>query len=433
MYSAEYKRRLKHPDQAVEIIESGNTMVHGVANSEPPALLEAVARRVRGGKLSDLKVYSLHPLQYAAKTILAPDLGDRIASYSWFLTASDRELVKAGIDFFIPNELHHIPRLCREFMNIDVIMTTVSPMDKAGFFSFGVANTYISVASRHCKRLILEVNPNMPRVFGDSFVHISEIDAIVENEVPLPEILPAPPKPESEIIGRRIAEMIPDGATIQIGVGGIPDAVTKYLENHKDLGIHTELLTPGMIDLVKKGVINGKRKSIHPRKHIFTAVTGNKESYEFVNDNPSMESYPSSYTNDPRVIAQNENMISVNSTIEVDLTGQCNSEFLAGMEFSGTGGQLDFVRGAFESKGGKSFIAFYSTAQNGEVSRIVPQFEPGVVVTTPRMDVHYLATEYGIVNLMGKSTHQRALDLISIAHPKFRDDLLNEAKGLRII
>ncbi|UCG14262.1 MAG: acetyl-CoA hydrolase/transferase family protein [Deltaproteobacteria bacterium] len=433
MYSVEYNKKLTNPDQAVELVESGNTMVHGVANCEPPALLEAVARRVRGGKLSDLKVYSLHPIQHAANTVLTPDLNDRIASYSWFLTASDRELVKAGIDFFIPNELHHVPRLCREFMNIDVTMTTVSPMDKAGFFSFGVANLHIPIAARHCKRLIVEVNPNMPRVFGDSFVHISEIDAIVVNEVELPEILSAPLEPESEIIGRRIAEMIPDGATIQIGVGGIPDAVTKYLENHKDLGIHTEILTPGMIDLVKKGVINGKRKSIHPRKHIFTGVIGHKESYEFVNDNPSMESYPVCYTNDPRVIAQNENMISVNSTIEVDLTGQCNSEFLAGMEFSGTGGQLDFVRGAFESKGGKSFIAFYSTAKKGEISRIVPQFEPGAVVTTPRMDVHYLATEYGIVNLMGKSTHDRALDLISIAHPKFRDDLLNEAKKLRII
>jgi len=239
--------------------------------------------------------------------------------------------------------------------------------------------------------------------------------------------------PEAEPIGRAIAELVPDGATIQLGIGAIPNAVCSYLEGHQDLGIHTELFCPGMVDLIRKGVVNGRRKNLHPWKHVFTNALGDVDMYAFMNDNPSMESYPVSYTNAPEVIAQNENMISINSTLEVDLLGQCNSESLGGFEFSGTGGQLDYVRGAFNSKGGKSFIAFYSTAHDGEVSRIVPRFEPGAVVTTPRMDTHYLATEYGVVNLKGKSARQRALDIIGLAHPRFRDELQRAAEDLRIV
>jgi itaconate CoA-transferase len=227
--------------------------------------------------------------------------------------------------------------------------------------------------------------------------------------------------------------MIPDGATIQLGIGGIPNAVCEHLENHQDLGIHTELMCPGMVHLIKKGAVTGKKKTLHPLKHVFTNAIGDKEMYEFMNDNPSMESYPVSYTNAPEVIAKNDRMISINSTIEVDLLGQCNSEYLGGTEYSGTGGQLDYVRGAFNARDGKSIIAFYATAHSGEVSRVVPRFQAGTVVTTPRMDTHYLATEYGVVNLKGKSTRDRALDIISLAHPKFRDDLLKEAQSLRLL
>jgi itaconate CoA-transferase len=318
-------------------------------------------------------------------------------------------------------------------MKVDVTVTTVSPMDQAGFFSFGTVNDFISTSARYSKKLIVEVNRHMPRVFGDSLVHVSEVDAIVENDQPLPETVPAPPKPEAEAIGHRIAEMVPDGAVLQLGIGGIPNAVCRHLESHKDLGIHTELFCPGMMHLIKKGVITGRRKNLHPRKHIFTNAIGDRAMYEFMHDNPSMESYPVSYTNDPHVIAQNDHMISINSTIEVDILGQCNSEYLGGFEFSGTGGQLDYVRGAFNSRGGKSIIAFYATARDGEVSRVVPRFQPGTVVTTPRMDTHILATEYGAVNLKGKSTRERALDIISLAHPRFRDDLLKEAEAMRLL
>lgn len=433
MYRSEYSQKLATPEKAVEDINNSSTIVHGMAVGEPPALLAAIADRARSGDLTDIKVFSLLPMEHSAKTILAPDLSDRILSYCWFVSPSDRGLVKAGLNYFVPNEFHQVPRLCRDFMEIDVTVTTVSPMDKVGFFSFGAINDYISTAARYCKKLIVEVNPNMPRVFGDSLLHVSEVDAIVENEVPLLEIKPAEPRPEAKTIGRYIAEMVPDGATIQLGIGGIPNTVCSYLGGHKDLGIHTELFCPGMVHLIRKGVITGRKKNIHPWKHVFTNALGDRDMYEFINDNPSMESYPVSYTNAPHIISQNDNMISINSTLEVDILGQCNSEFLGGSQFSGTGGQLDYVRGAFHSKGGKSIIAFYSTAHDGDVSRIVSRFDPGTAVTTPRMDTHYLATEYGVVNMKGKSTRERALDIISLAHPKFRDDLLKEAENMYIL
>jgi itaconate CoA-transferase len=432
MYRQEYRRKLTSPDDAVASIRNSATLVHGMASGEPPALLGAIARRVRQGGLKDLKVYSLLSMSNAAATILAPDLAGLIQPHCWFVSGASRDQVRTGTGVFVPNQFHQIPRLIRDFMDVDLTVTTVSPMDRAGFFSFGTVNDYISTAARHCRRLIVEVNRHMPRVFGDSLLHISEVDAVVEHDAPLPELIPAAPKPEAETIGRHIAAMVPDGATIQLGLGGIPNAVCHYLEGHQDLGIHTELLCPGMVHLIKKGVITGRRKNRHPRKHVFTNALGDRELYEFIHDNPSMESYPVSYTNNPQVIAANDNMVSINSTLEVDLLGQCNSEYLGGFEFSGTGGQLDYVRGAFNSKGGKSIIAFYSTTHNGEVSRVVPRFAAGTVTTTTRMDTHYLVTEYGAVNLMGKSTAERAMEIIKLAHPKFRDSLTAEARKMSL-
>ena len=433
MYRQQYADKLTTPQQAVAAIPQGATLVHGMAAAEPPALLEAIAQRARSGDLKHLKAYSLLPMAVAGRTILAEDLASVIHAYSWFVSASDRSLVCQGLDLFVPNEFHQVPRLIRDFMEVDTVVTVVSPMDKAGFFTFGAVNDYISTAARHCRRLIVEVNPNMPRVFGDSLLHVSEVDAIVEHEAPLPETAIAPPKPEAQTIGRLIAEMIPDGACLQLGIGGIPNAVAACLDNHQDLGIHTELFCPGMVDLIRKGVVNGRRKNLHPRKHVFTNALGDADLYRFIHDNPSMESYPVSYTNSPEVIARNQRMVSINSTIQVDLEGQCNSEFLDGNQFSGTGGQLDYVRGAFNSPGGFSIIAFYSTAHGGEISRIVPCFAQGTMVTTPRMDTHYLATEYGVVNLKGKSTRRRARDIIGLAHPKFREELSRQAHDMGLI
>ena len=432
-YRAQYRRKLTSPEKAVSSIKSGSTLLHGLAAAEPPALLQAIADRVRAGELNNLSVHSLLPMENVSKTLLSPDLADCVQAFSWFVSKSSRSAVRVGLNYYVPNHFHQVPRLMRENLDIDVTVTTVSPMDRAGFFSFGTSNDYTSTVARCCKRLIVEVNKNMPRVFGDALLHISEVDAIVEHTAPLVEFKWPGPKAEDDAIGKLVAELVPDGATLQLGFGGLPNVIAMTLMAHKDLGIHTEVFGPAMVELIRKGVVTGRRKNLHPMKNVFTVAEGTREMYRFMHDNPSMESYPVSYTNNPDVIALNDNMISINSIIQVDLLGQCNAEFLAGFEYSGTGGQLDYVRGAYNSRGGKSILAFYSTARKGQVSRVVPRLDSGAVITTPRMDVHYLVTEHGAVNLKGKSTRDRALDIISLAHPRFRDSLLREAENMYLL
>ena len=430
---SEYRRKLTTPDGAIARVKSGDTIVHGASVSEPPALLTALAERARQGELSGLRVYSSLPMQHAARTVLSPDLSDCIESHSWFVTEADRSRHRVGLSYYVPTYIHQIPRLMREHMEIDIVMTTVSPMDKYGYFTFGAVNDYNGAAARACKTLVVEVNENMPRVFGDTLLHISEVDLIVENHVPLLEIHPPAPGPEDEIIGRLIAEMVPDGATIALGIGGIPNATGGYLSGHRDLGIHSGVFTPVMVDLIERGVVNGRNKNLHPRKHVFIVAQGTRRMYDFIHDNPSMESHPSSYTEDPAVIARNDNMIAVNTVMELDLTGQCNAEHMAGSQFSGTGGQLDFVRGAYNSRGGKSIQAFTSTARKGKVSRIVHNLKSGTVVSIPRMDVQHLVSEYGSIDLKGKSTRDRVLGIISLAHPDFRDGLLRAAEDMYLL
>ena len=430
MYQSQYRQKLTSPHDAVSFLKDGAAVIHGLTMAEPPALLEAIADRVRAGELKRIRVYSLLPQETTRKTILAPELSDCVEGYTWFVGGGDRGLVAAGLNYFIPSHFHQVPRLITDHLDLDLCVTTVSPMDRAGFFSFGTANDFTSTAARAAKHLVVEVNRNMPRVFGQSLLHISEVDAVVENHVPLAEMPVGPPKPEDETIGKTISELVPDGATIQLGVGSLPSAAAEYLMDHKDLGIHTEVFGPAMVKLIKKGVATGRRKKLHPYKHVFTVAQGDKEMLEFMDDNPAMESYPVSYTNHPAVIAQNPNFVSINSLIEVDLLGQCNAEFLAGYQFSGAGGQLDFVRGAYDSPGGKSILAFHSTAKQGTVSRIVPRLESGAMITTPRMDTHYLVTEYGVADLKGLSTRERARAIAGLAHPDFREELLRQAEEM---
>lgn len=428
-----YQALLKTPEQAVLPIQSGETIVYGMSISQPPALLKALADRILSANLQNINIYTFLPREYSQTTVLSPELCDQITHHSWFGGAADRMMTKYGLSYFVPSYLHQIPRLCSEFMDIDTVITTVSPMDKAGFFSFGTGNDYISTAARCGKRIIVEVNKYMPRVFGDSQIHLADVDGIVEYDTPLLEIAVPEEKPEDRIIGPMLAEMVPDGATLQLGIGGLPNAVTRYLDDHKDLGVHSELFTEGMVDLIENGVINGKKKTLHIEKHVFTTAAGTKRLYEFMDDNPSIESYPASHVCAPDIIAKNDQMISINSVLEVDLLGQANAEYLSGSLFSGTGGQLDFVRGAFDSRGGKSILAFYSTAKGGKISKIVPRLEAGAAITTPRADVHYIATEYGVANLKGKDTRQRALAIIDLAHPSFRDSLIHEADQMGLI
>jgi itaconate CoA-transferase len=432
-YHAEYQRKLTTADQAVEKIRDDETIFYGMSVAQPPALLSALADRGRAGDVRGLKIYTFLPLEHAHHTVLDPVLSDVFQNYSMFVGKSDRSMVRTGLAYYVPSYLHQAPRLISEFIKADTTLTTVSPMDDHGYFTFGTSNDCTSAAARSCKRLIVEVNENMPRVFGDSLIHISQVDTVIENHVPLLEFKIPPAHPEDDIIGPMIAEMVPDGASIQLGVGGLPNAVARYLAGHRDLGVHTELFTEGMYELILKGVITGRKKNLHYQKNVYTTAAGTKEMYAFMNNNPTMESYPANYVCDPFIIGRNDNLISINSVLEVDLLGQANAEFLDQTTFSGTGGQLDFVRGAFNSKGGKSILAFYSTAKEGTISRVVPRLDTGAVVTTPRTDAHYLVTEYGVVDLKGKSTRERALDIISIAHPAFRDALLKEAENMYIL
>ncbi len=433
MYKKQYQNKLTSPEEAVKLIKKSDMLVHGLTMAEPPALLDAVASRLREGDLDKIKMFSVLPLSSVCSTILAPDLMDCVEAYCGFVDSGTRGLVSTGLNYYVPNHLHQIPRLLEEFIGVDVCVTTVSPMDDAGYFSLGTANDFTSTAARAARVLIVEVNQNMPRVFGDSLVHISEVDAVVENHVTIPDFPCGEKLPEADKIGKIISKMVPDGATLQMGIGVLPNAVADQLGNHSDLGIHTEVFGPGMVHLIKKGVINGEKKTLHPRKHVFTVAQGDQEMLEFMNENPAMESYPCSYVNNPAVIAKNDRMISINSLIQVDLLGQCNAEYLAGHQYSGTGGQLDFVRGAFDSKEGKSILAFYSTAKNDTISRVVDRLDSGAMVTTPRMDTHYLVTEYGVANLKGKSTRERAEAIIKIAHPKFRDELYRKAEEMYLI
>ncbi|HEY7268531.1 MAG TPA: acetyl-CoA hydrolase/transferase C-terminal domain-containing protein [Dehalococcoidia bacterium] len=429
-WSDEYKRKLMSPGDAVKQIPDGASIVQPLGAGEPPAILGAIADAARARRFTNLTMRALLPFAATKATVLAPDLKDVIHWDSLFLGGADREAYREGRASFTPNYFHQVPRLLTEFIPVDVTIACVSPMDKHGFMSFGVAVEYTSTAARVAKKLIVEVNEHMPRIHGQSFVHVSEVDAIVENNRPL-QALPTPPmRSEDEAIGSTIAEMVPDGATIQLGIGGVPNAVAQYLKTKKDIGIHSEMFVDSMVDLMEEGVATGAKKTFHPNKAVFTFAAGTQRMYEFLDDNPFCEAYPVSYTNDPGNIARNNGLISVNATIEVDLTGQCCSESMGHVQFSGTGGQADFARGAFNSPGGKSFIAFYSTARGGEVSRVVPMLAPGAAVTTPRQEVHYLTSEYGCALIKGKSVPDRARAIIGLAHPKFRDELTYEAKKL---
>jgi itaconate CoA-transferase len=429
----QYRAKLRTADEAVAMIPDGAFVVQGNAVGEPPALLEATAKRARAKGLTRLTMTSLLPLGASARTILAPDLRDVIHWQSIFASGADRELIASGHAVYAPAFFHQVPRLYREFMKIDVALVCMSRVDRHGYMSLGT-NADTNVAAIEAADLVLaEVNERMPRVHGDSWVHVSEVDAIVEHTAPLPELPPPPSRPEDAAMGKIISEMIPDGATIQLGIGGVPNAVAQSLMGHKDLGIHTEMFVDAMVDLMEAGVATGRRKTFHPGKALYAFAAGSQRMYDFLDDNPGIEAHPVSYTNFPPNIARNDNLVSVNSTIEIDLTGQCCSESMGAVQWSGTGGQHDFARGAFDSRGGKSIIAFYSTARNGQVSRVVPTLKPGAVVTTPRAELHWVVSEHGAACLKGKSTAERARALIGLAHPKFRDELTAEAKRLRYL
>ncbi len=405
----------------------------GMAVSEPPALLGALEKRVQAGEIEELRVYYSHAVAAAASTILKYEYMDAIKPYPFFPTAVERELTVRGardkkqVIFYMPGNFSAMPRILDE-IGIDVFVVMVSSMDKAGFFSCGTNGDYTIPAARGAKTLIVEVNPRMPRVFGECSIHVSEVEAIVEAETALAELPAYQPTEVDKKIGKLIVELVPNRATLQIGLGRVPNAICSALSSHADLGIHTELMTPSVADLIESGAVNNRYKNINRYKNVYTLAAGDRRFYEYLNDNSSMEVYPVDYVNDPYVIARNDNVVSINAFLEVGLDGEVNAEVVNGRQYSAPGGQLDFVRGAQLSKGGKSILAAHSTAVGGTVSRIVPKIAGPA--TDPRADTQYIVTEYGVANLRAKSSAQRAEALIAIADPRFRDELRQRAKEL---
>lgn len=431
-WKEEYKRKLTTPEEAVKVVKSGDWVDFGFGCGMPEALMKALARR-----RDELENVNLRDTLWLLPSddYTSPEAQKVFTVNSWFLTPRTRSVVNEGTGTTYPEYFHEIPGYYARYLENDVFMVSVSPMDDHGYFSFGTAVTYHRAAAQKSKKVIVEVNENQPYIYGDSFIHISEVDMIVENNSPLPEVKAPPLTPEDEVIGRTIAGFVEDGCTVQLGIGAMPNAVGYFLRDKHDLGIHTEMFVDAMIELIEAGVITGKKKTIHRGKCIGTFAGGSAKLYKYLNRNPMFESYPVSYTNDPFVIAQNYKQVAINATAEVDLTGQCASESVGPRILSGTGGQMDFCRGAYKSPGGKSFICLHSTVEtkSGRKSRIVPTLTPGAVVTTPRTEVHYIVTEYGVAMLKAKNLKERAKELISIAHPDFRDELKWAAEKMNLL
>jgi len=423
----QYRAKSMTAARAVSNIPSAAHIAMGMAVAEPPALLKALAARVEAGNLGDLKLWYFHSMAHAGETLLKPALLDRVRPHCMFLSNIERTLLKEAPEKgpspveFVPVAFSESPRLLKDKIPLDTFITTVAPMDRHGWCTFGTSNDYSSTAARSARRLIVEVNENMPRVFGESLLHISEVDAIVDNDVALAEHICPPISTEEQKIAAIIADMIDDRTCLQMGIGTLPSAVCALLEDRKDLGIHTELMTPALARLAQCGAVTNQAKTTYHGRSVFTFAMGDRAFYDFLDDNPAMHSAPVDIVNDPRHISKNDNVVSVNATLQINLGGACNSEHLMGRQYSGAGGQLDFVRGATASKGGKSIIACPSTAKGGEVSRIVPTLDGPV--TTPRNDTHIVVTEYGFADLKGKSLSERAEALIALAHPKFRAEL----------
>lgn len=415
-----YKQKVVSAEEAVSHIKSGDRVVVGHAAGTAELLLKTMVDH----KERYQNVEIAHQVAMGHSRYCLPDCQGHFIHNSLFAGAGSRKAINEGRALFTAVHNGDLPRLFTEkILPVDATLCMLSVPDRQGYCSFGVSVDYTKPAAESAKLVIAEVTPNMPRVLGDSFIHVSDIDYIVECDT-APLILKPPAiTPTDEAIGGYCAELIRDGDCLQLGIGAVPDAVLGFLKNKKHLGIHTEMFSDGVVELVEEGIVDCSMKNIHRRKMVASFFMGTEKLYRFIDDNAFVEAYPFNYVNCPEVIARNDNMVSINSALQADFTGQVASDTIGYRQYSGTGGQLDFVRGATHSKGGRSILAFHSTAQGGKTSRIVPRLDEGAVVTTTRADVDIIITEYGIANLRGKSFPERAKALISIAHPDFRDEL----------
>ena len=423
-----FKRKIVSPTEALRCIKSGDRVYIHPGCAEPEVLVEALYQRAP--ELREVEL--VHLLTLGNADYVRPEMEGHFRHNAMFIGGNVRDAVNAGRADYMPIFLGEIEGLFLSGeMPLDVALITVTPPDEHGYCSLGVGVDTTMTAVKVAKHIVAEVNDQMPRTLGDTFVHVSKLDFIVESSRPLCELPEHHVTDLHRMIGRNIADLIEDGSTLQMGIGGIPDAVLLYLEGKKDLGVHSEMFSDGLIELIERGVVNGERKSIHPRKVIAGFCLGTRRLFDFIHNNPIFEFHPTSYTNDPFRIAQNDQMVAINAALQVDLTGQVVADSIGSYFYSGFGGQVDFIRGAARSKGGKPIIALPATAKDDSISRIVPMLDPGAGVVTSRADVHYVVTEYGVAYLHGKNIRQRAEALINIAHPKFRNELLEYSSKQR--
>lgn len=417
-----YESRLKTPEEAIKLIKDGDRVVTAFGCCEPIGIERALVENYEN--YHDVQVTSM--LLIGETPWVRDEVKGHFSFNSFFASGSSRKAIENGIADFTTCYFYEIPKVLREVVKPRVTIMSVSPPDENGYVSLGTNVDYIESTLAYCEVKIAQVNKYVPKTHGEAIKHVSEFDCFVEIDEPLPEVPSVENTEVEKAIGKHCASLINDGDCIQLGIGGIPNAICAELHDKKDLGLHSEMVGDGIIDLIKKGVINNSKKTIHHGKSILGFVFGTEKLFHFLDHNPAVEMHPIEYVNNPSVIAQNDNMVSVNSCLQVDLQGQVVSDTIGLTQFSGVGGQVDFVRGATMSKGGRSIIAMPSTAKGGTVSRIVPVITEYSAVTTTRNDVNYIVTEYGIAQLKGKTMKDRARALIMIAHPNFREALCND-------
>lgn len=416
-----YRNRAISADKALDEVKSNNRIVFGHAAGEPRHLVETlISKKEQYSNVEIVHMVSLGSADYAK-----PGMENHFRHNALFVGGGTRKAVEEGRADFTPCFFHEVPRFFEDgSLPVDVSLIQVTPPDENGDVSLGVSVDYTIGAARNAKKIIAQVNSMMPRTGGESKLHVSEIDYFVEYDEPIFELKPPAIGEVERAIGENCARLINDGDTLQLGIGAIPDAVLLFLKDKKDLGIHSEMISDGVLELVKEGVITNQCKSIHKGKIVVTFLMGTQKLYDYVDNNPDVELYPVDYVNNPVTVMKNDNIVAINSCVQIDLMGQVASESVGLKQISGTGGQVDFVRGVSMARGGRAIMAMPSTAAKGTVSKIVPFLDEGAAITTLRTDVDYVVTEYGIASLKGKNLRERARQLISITHPNFRDELI---------
>ena len=425
-----YQQKLGTAADAIAHIKNGDFVIVPTAVAEPPTLLTTLSEQRQ--RFSDVKVAQI--LVVRKYGYLDPETVDHVRHVAFFFGNASRPGGQQGWIDFIPSYFSEMPSLIeRGQIPADVVLSLASPMDEHGYFSLSLGADYTMAAVAKARAVVLEVNPNVPFANGNCLIHISQVAALIENDEPIMEVgLPAI-GPVQQAIGKYVADMIEDGSTLQIGYGGIPDAVVMQLTAKHDLGIHTEMIGDGILTLIESGAVTNRKKTFMPGKSIATFALGSKKLYQFMHRNPALEMHPVDFTNDPYIAAQNDKLMAINATLQIDLLGQCGSESLGHLPYSGTGGQSDFVRAANRSRGGKAFIVLPATAKGDSITRVVPTLTPGTHVSTSKNDINYVVTEFGVAQLRGKSAKQRAQEMISIAHPDFRAELTAAAKQMNLL